>query len=47
MALVERVVREEEQKMMKKIKNYIYDPSMVMGSGFSSNVYKGVNEQNG
>jgi len=39
----ERIVREEEQKLVKKIKNYIYDPSDLVGSGFSSNVYKGMN----
>lgn len=32
---------------MKKIKNYIYDPVQIIGSGFSSNVYKGLNELNG
>lgn len=30
--------------MVKKIKNYIYDPLEVVGSGFSSKVFKGVNE---
>jgi serine/threonine protein kinase len=30
--------------MVKKIKNYIYDPQEVIGSGFSSKVFKGVNE---
>ena len=38
---------EEEHKLVKKIKNYIYDPAQVIGSGFSSNVYKGLNEMNG
>jgi serine/threonine-protein kinase ULK/ATG1 len=32
---------------VKKIKNYIYDPAQIIGSGFSSNVYKGLNELNG
>jgi len=45
--VIERVVREEEPKLVKKIKNYIYDPGMVIGSGFSSNVFKGHNEANG
>jgi len=36
----------EEQKLAKKIKNFIYDPSDVIGSGFSSKVYKGINEHN-
>lgn len=43
----ERQSREDEQKLVKKIKNYIYDPGQVIGSGFSSNVYKGINELNG
>lgn len=42
--IAERIVREEEPKMVKKIKNYIYDPQEVVGSGFSSKVFKGVNE---
>ena len=33
----------EEQKLAKKIKNFIYDPSDIIGSGFSSKVYKGIN----
>lgn len=43
----EKGARDEEQKLVKKIKNYIYDPAQVIGSGFSSNVYKGLNELNG
>ena len=39
----EKGSREEEHKLVKKIKNYIYDPAQVIGSGFSSNVYKGLN----
>ena len=42
--IAERIVREEEPKMVKEIKNYIYDPQEVVGSGFSSKVFKGVNE---
>lgn len=33
----------EETKLAKKIKNFIYHPSDLIGSGFSSQVYKGVN----
>jgi hypothetical protein len=29
--------------MVKKIKHYIYDPVEVVGSGFSSKVFKGHN----
>ena len=45
MAVVgERVGRpEDDQKLVKKIKNYIYDPTEQIGSGFSSKVFKGVN----
>jgi hypothetical protein len=34
---------QDDQKLVKKIKNYIYDPNDVVGSGFSSKVYKGLN----
>jgi len=44
--MTERVSKEEEQKLVKKIKNYIYDPAELIGSGFSSNVFKGMNELN-
>jgi hypothetical protein len=40
---VDRGSREDDQKLVKKIKNYIYDPAQIIGSGFSSNVYKGLN----
>ena len=30
--------------MAKKIKNFIYHPSDLIGSGFSSQVYKGIDE---
>lgn len=30
--------------MAKKIKNFIYHPGDVIGSGFSSQVFKGINE---
>ena len=43
----DKIVPEDEHKLVKKIKNYIYDPAQVIGSGFSSNVYKGINELNG
>lgn len=33
----------EDGKLAKKIKNFIYHPTDVIGSGFSSNVYKGIN----
>lgn len=42
--VVERVVKEEEQKVLKKIKNYIYDHTAPIGKGFSSLVYSGHNE---
>lgn len=32
----------DETKMAKKIKNFIYHPGDLIGSGFSSNVYKGI-----
>ena len=34
----------EESKLAKKIKNFIYHPSDLIGSGFSSHVYKGIDE---
>jgi hypothetical protein len=34
-------------KIKKIIGNYSYDPSDKIGSGFSSNVYKGINEKTG
>ena len=34
----------EEGKLAKKIKNFIYHPSELIGSGFSSQVFKGINE---
>jgi hypothetical protein len=37
------VVKEEEQKVLKKIKNYIYDHTAPIGKGFSSLVYSGHN----
>ena len=43
----EKKGNEDEHKLVKKIKNYIYDPVQIIGSGFSSNVYKGLNELNG
>lgn len=43
----EKKANEDEHKLVKKIKNYIYDPVQIIGSGFSSNVYKGLNELNG
>lgn len=33
----------DETKLAKKIKNFIYHPSDQIGSGFSSQVFKGVN----
>jgi hypothetical protein len=32
------------EKLAKKIKNFIYHPADLIGSGFSSEVFKGVNE---
>lgn len=32
------------EKLAKKIKNFIYHPADSIGSGFSSQVFKGVNE---
>lgn len=32
----------EETKMAKKIKNFIYHSGDLIGSGFSSHVYKGI-----
>lgn len=34
----------DEGRLAKKIKNFIYHPTDVIGSGFSSHVYKGINE---
>ena len=31
-------------RLAKKIKNFIYHPHDLIGSGFSSHVYKGINE---
>lgn len=33
----------DETKLAKKIKNFIYHPTDLIGSGFSSQVFKGVN----
>ena len=33
----------DDNRLAKKIKNFIYHPSDQIGSGFSSHVYKGVN----
>jgi hypothetical protein len=35
----------DEGKLAKKIKNFIYHPGDLIGSGFSSQVFKGINEQ--
>ena len=34
----------EEGRLAKKIKNFIYHPGDLIGSGFSSQVYKGISE---
>ena len=41
---MDREENSEETKLAKKIKNFIYHPGDIIGSGFSSQVFKGISE---